>query len=165
MRRAATTVILAVATVTALSACIGQGPTPAATSTDPYGLPSTPPTAPVDDGAVTAAPEAGTGSQGDAIAAAIDVMETFAQPQLDADTWWTQMLTLLSQQGAVAYEGTNPAEIPVHQVTGAGTVLEGSTEVSLIVQVPTDAGLYNVTLARPSADAPWLAERIRPAQG
>ena len=29
--------------------------------------------------------------------------------------------------------------------------------------VPTDAGLYTVTLVRDSADQPWLAERIRPA--
>ena len=74
-------------------------------------------------------------------------------------------IEVLSQQGGVAYEGTDPTQIPVHQVTGAGTVLPGSTEVSLIVQLPTDAGLYNVTLTRPDASAPWLADRIRPAQG
>jgi hypothetical protein len=44
-------------------------------------------------------------------------------------------------------------------------VLQGSTDVSLIVQLPTDVGLYNITLTRPGAGAPWLAERIRPAQG
>ena len=139
MRKTAATLILAIATVTALTGCIDQGPRPTPTSSN-Y-LPSTDPTSPVDDGEVTAAPEAGGDSQRDAIAAATKVMQTFA------------------------VGGTDPKQIPVHQVTGAGTVLPDSTEVSLIVQLPTDAGIYNVTLTRPDASAPWLADRIRPAQG
>ncbi len=167
MRKTATALILAIATVTSLTGCIDQGPrpTPSPTSTLPAGLPSTAPTAPVDDGEVTAAPEAAGDSQQKAIAAAAKVMQTFAQPQLSADKWWAQMLPLLSQQGGVAYQGTDPAQIPAHQVTGAGTVLPDSTEVSLIVQVPTDVGIYNITLTRPDTASPWLADRIRPAQG
>ena len=167
MRKTAAALILAIATVTALTGCIDQGanPNPTPTGTLPAGLPSTAPTAPVDAGEVTAAPEAAGDSQQKAITAATKVMQTFAQPQLSADKWWAQMLPLLSQQGGVAYEGTDPSQIPAHQVTGAGTVLPGSTEVSLIVQLPTDAGLYNITLTRPDASAPWLADRIRPAQG
>lgn len=165
--KAAAALIVAIATATALAGCIeqGPGPSPSPTKSLPAGLPSTAPTAPVDAGEVTAAPEAGGDSQQKAIAAAIKVMQTFAQPQLSADKWWAQMLSLLSQQGGVAYEGTDPSQIPAHQVTGDGTVLPGSTEVSLIVQMPTDAGLYNITLTRPDASAPWLADRIRPAQG
>ena len=98
-------------------------------------------------------------------AAATVALETFAQPDLDYDTWWAQMLPLITEQAGIAYANTDPAQIPVRQVTGAGTVLEGSTEVSLIVQLPTDAGLYNVTLTRAGVDAPWLADRIRPVQG
>ena len=162
MRKTATTLILAIATVTVLTGCI-QGPKPSPTNS--RDLPSTNPTAPVDDATVAPAPEAGANSQQKAIAAATKVMQTFAQPQLSADKWWAQMLPLLSQQGGVAYEGTDPSQIPVHQVTGAGTVLPDSTEVSLNVQLPTDAGLYNITLTRPDASAPWLADRIRPAQG
>lgn len=162
MRRTAAALILAIATVTVLTGCIDQArPTPSNSS---Y-LPSSDPTAPVDDGDVTAAPEASRDSRQKAIAAATKVMQTFAQPQLSADKWWAQMLPLLSQQGGVAYEGTDPSQIPVQRVTGAGTVLPDSTEVSLIVQLPTDAGVYNVTLTRPNASAPWLADRIRPAQG
>ena len=119
----------------------------------------------VDDGEIAAAPEAGPDSQQDEIEAATEAMKTFAQPQLRADDYWAQMLPLLSQQGGVAYEGTDPAQIPAHQVTGAGIVLADSTDVSLIVQVPTDVGPYNITLTRPNASAPWLADRIRPAQG
>lgn len=166
MRRTSAAVILAIATVTVLTGCIEQGthPSPVPTHTLPDGLPSTAPTAPVDAGEATAAPAASSNSQQKAIAAATKAMQTFAQPQLSADKWWAQMLPLLSQQGGVAYQGTDPSQIPVHQVTGGGVVLPGSTEVSLIVQVPTDAGLYNITLTRPGTSAPWLADRIRPAQ-
>jgi hypothetical protein len=164
MRKTATALILAIATVTTLTGCIDQGlkPRTSPTATLPAGLPSTAPTAPVDAGEVTAAPEAAGDSQQRAIAAAAKVMQTFAQPQLSADDWWAQMLPLLSQQGGVAYQGTDPSQIPVHQVTGAGTVLPDSTEVSLIVQLPTDAGLYNIILTRPAASALWLADRVRP---
>ena len=164
VRKAATIAIFAIATVTALTGCVEQtSPSPNATNSNhlPGGLPS----ASVEDGQVAAAPQASSDSQTEAIAAATKAMQTFAQPQLSADTWWSQMLPLLSQQGGVAYKGTDPSQIPVHQVTGAGLVLPGSTEVSLIVQLPTDAGLYNVTLTRPDASALWLADRIRPAQG
>jgi len=164
MRRTAAAVLVTIAAVSAHSGCVqqsGPDPTPSRSS---Y-LPSTAPTSPIDDGEVVAAPEAGADSQRDAIEAATEAMKAFAQPQLSADDWWAQMLPLLSQQGGVAYEGTDPAQIPAHQVTGAAIVLTDSTDVSLIVQVPTDVGPYNITLTRPNASAPWLADRIRPAQG
>ena len=107
-------------------------------------------------------PEAGPDSQADAIAAADTVMRAFAGPDLGADEWMTAMYPLLSQTGADAYTGTDPAQIPARQVTGPGTVLPGSTEVSLLVEVPTDTGPYTVTLTRTGPGTPWLAERIRP---
>lgn len=77
--------------------------------------------------------------------------------------WWAELLPLLSQKGAVAYEGTLPSNIPVSAVTGTPAVLEASTDVATLVEVPTDAGAYIVTLVRGSTEEPWLAERIRPA--
>lgn len=128
-----------------------------------------PPTAsseqPLDDAEIVTPPEAGSQSQTDAIAAATTVMTTFARPDLGAEEWWNAMLPLLSQQGAYAHQDTDPARIPVSAVTGTGEILEGSTEVSLIVRIPTDAGPYNITLTRPDSSSPWLAERIRPAEG
>jgi hypothetical protein len=122
------------------------------------------PTPPVDDARVIPVPEAGDDSRESALAAAEKVVATFAQPTLDAETWMNNLYPLMSQAGAAAYEGTDPAKVPVHQVTGAGKILDGSTEVALIVEVPTNAGPYNVSLSRTGPDAPWLADRIRPAQ-
>lgn len=160
------TAAAALAAVALLAGCVpvAPEPSPSVAPTTDHGLPSTAPTQPIDDGEVTPAPEAGGSSQQDAIAAATKAMETFARPQLGADEWWRAMLPLLSQRGAHAYEGTDPAQIPATTVTGPGQILEGSTEVLLIVEIPTDAGLYNITLTRPAPSSPWLAERIRPAQ-
>ena len=54
VRKAATVLVLAIATFTTLTGCVDQGdaPSPRATSTLQAGLPSTAPTAPVDAGKV-----------------------------------------------------------------------------------------------------------------
>lgn len=120
---------------------------------------------PSDDGEVIPVPEAEPDTQATATAVAENIVATFGQPTLDAATWFEQMTPLLSPTGYDAYIGTDPAQIPVTEVTGPGRVLQASTDVSLIVEVPTNAGSYNVTLTRGDTSAPWLAERIRPAQG
>lgn len=120
---------------------------------------------PSDDGEVIPVPEAEPDTQAAAAAAAENVVATFGQPTLDAAAWLEQMTPLLSPTGYDAYTGTDPAQIPVTEVTGPGRVLPASTDVALIVEVPTDAGTYNVTLTRGDVSAPWLAERIRPSQG
>ena len=108
-------------------------------------------------------PEANAGAQAEAINAAATVVTAFARPALSEQQWWNELLPLLSQKGAVAYEGTLPSNIPVTAVVGTPTVLEASTDVATLVSVPTDAGDYIVTLVRDSVDRPWLTERIRPA--
>ena len=108
-------------------------------------------------------PEAGTASQTDAVAAATAAVTAFARPTLPEEQWWNELLPLLSQKGAVAYEGTLPSNIPVTAVTGAAVLLPASTDVATLVEVPTDAGIYVVTLVRGSTEESWLAERIRPA--
>lgn len=161
---AAAGVVVAVALLTGCLQNDAAEPTPTASPSPTPSLPPTDHEHPFDDVEIITPTEAGDTSRADALAAATKVMETFARPQLSAEQWWRDMLPLLSQQGAHAYEGTDPALIPVSAVTGAGEVLEGSTEVMLLVRIPTDAGPYNITLTRPDASSPWLAERIRPAE-
>ena len=108
-------------------------------------------------------PEAAPESRDAALEAAEHVVAMFGRPEMDQKQWWDELVPLLSQKGAFAYEGTRAVNVPIRAVTGEGTVLDASTDVMLIVQVPTDAGLYNVTLSRGGVDEPWLAERIRPA--
>ncbi|MFL2002064.1 hypothetical protein [Microbacterium sp. A1-JK] len=155
-----------------LAGCVGSGdgPAPAVSLTGLSPASPTPtnpvnPSPPFDDETVAPVPEAAEDSQSAAITAAERAVTAFARPDLGYDEWIAGLYPYLTQTGAAAYEDTDPANVPVRQVTGAGTILPASTEVALIVQVPTDAGLYNVSLSRPSTDAPWLADRIRPAEG
>lgn len=116
-----------------------------------------------DDHPSVPVPEAAPESQTDALVAATAALTAFARPSMPEQQWWAELLPLLSQKGAVAYEGTLPSNIPVSAVTGTPAVLEASTDVATLVEVPTDAGAYIVTLVRGSTEEPWLAERIRPA--
>lgn len=137
-----------------------RSPTPTPTATNPVN-----PSPPFDDETVAPVPEAEDDSQSAAITAAERAVTAFARPDLGYEEWIAGLYPHLTQAGAAAYEDTDPANVPIRQVTGPGTILPASTEVALIVQVPTDAGLYNVSLSRPGPDAPWLADRIRPADG
>jgi hypothetical protein len=139
------------------------------TGTAPSANPTTAPA--VDDdpdhGKATVAPvpEAGDDSEADAITAAEAVVTAFGRPDLAYDEWIDGLYPLLTPAGAAAYEDTDPANVPVRAVTGPGTILPEPTDVALIVQVPTDAGPYNVSLSRADTSEPWLADRIRPAEG
>ena len=141
--------------------------TPEVSSTATSPAPSASPNGsrPHDDATALPVPVAGTDSQTAAVAAAEKVVRTFAQPALDAHTWITNLYPLLTQAGAAAYEDTDPATIPIHAVTGPGIVLDSPTDVALIVQLPTDAGPYTVSLSRKNPTGPWLADRIRPTEG
>ena len=172
MRRAAAAIV-PLAVILALAGCVGGSGTgrPDATTGPSGGTASSAPTtsanpsAPKDDATAAPVPEADVNSQAAAISAAEKAVTAFGRPGLDYQTWINGLYPLLTQTGAAAYEDTDPANVPVHQVTGAGTILPGSTEVALIVKVPTDAGPYTVSFSRQSSTAPWLADRVRPAQG
>lgn len=172
MRRG-TAGIVPLAAILALAGCVGAAGTgvPDAAAQPSAGIASTRPTSsanptvPKDDATAAPVPEAGANSQKAAISAAEKVVTAFGRPGLDYQTWINDLYPLMTQTGAAAYEDTDPDNVPVHQVTGPGTILPGSTDVALIVKVPTDAGLYTVSLSRQTSTAPWLADRIRPAQG
>jgi len=169
MRSAVPPVLLTLAF--ALTGCVSSSNEPAPVHTSPRPSMAATPTTPVDpsprfdDETVQPVPEATEDSQSAAITAAERAVAAFARPDLSYDAWIAGLNPHLTQSGATAYEHTAPANVPVRQVTGRGTILPASTEVALIVQVPTDAGPYNVSMSRPSTKAPWLADRIRPADG
>jgi hypothetical protein len=148
----------------ALSGCAPTTPaaqegTMPATSAAPS---TTPPPAGGTEGDIvpTTPPEA----EEAAAEAAVRVVQTFGQPELTAEAWMEAMYPVLSAKGATAYLHTDPANIPVTAVVGEPVVLTGLTATYAIVDVPTDAGVYTVTLTRDDESGPWLAERIRPKQ-
>lgn len=117
----------------------------------------------VDDGPAGPVPSpADSAGQKAAVSLAEKFMTAFARSTIDAQTWINGLYPMLTQQAAAAYEGTDPANVPVHQVTGAGSVVEGSTDYALLVRVPTDIGVYAVSLTRQAPADLWLVERITP---
>jgi len=168
------TAAAAIAAALLLSSCTaapvnepgGQGPLPTSSAAPPPSATFHPDQPDVHDTQdLVDAPEAGADSEAAAIAAAERVVSAFARPTFAETQWWNELLPLLSQTGAHAYEGTLPENIPASAVTGPPTLVDGATDVIALVEVPSDAGMYIVTLTRSDATQPWLAERIRPAQG
>ncbi|NEK59971.1 hypothetical protein GCU56_19120 [Geodermatophilus sabuli] len=116
-------------------------------------LPAAPPS-PVDD----------ANSQQAALDAATAAVTAFARPGLDPAQWWSEFAPLLSSAAVVAYEGTDPEQVPASAVTGRPRPTPGVSAFLATVLVPTDAGEYAVLLAREGAGAPWLVERITPVE-
>jgi hypothetical protein len=96
--------------------------------------------------------------------AAVRVMGVFAHPDLAYDQWWPPLRALLSPSAVNAYESVDPARIPVRAVTGTPRVIDKRSALMTQVEVPTDAGVYVVTLLRLDGAAPWLAERLHPPE-
>jgi hypothetical protein len=167
--RAAAAILAAALTVTALAGCSPQAdPAPTPTATASSSTSATPPTETpspdgLDDGIDTpVAPTADETTTAAAVTVAEKLMTAFAQPNIDATSWINGLYPYLTQGAGVAYAGTDPAKVPVSQVTGAGTVVEGSTDYALLVKVPTNIGEYVVSLTRKSPTDPWLADRVTP---
>ncbi len=165
-RRAAALLPLTLAAVVTLSACTTQSddkvPGPNASQTATSDAPSTASTPPVsdDDESPEAAPTPTGDSTSDAVDVADKLMTAYARPTLSATEWMNGVTPYLSQRGAAAYEGTDPSQVPVTEVTGKGTVQPAATTYALNVAVPTNKGTYVVALTRPDATSPWLADRI-----
>jgi hypothetical protein len=165
-RRVAALVPLALAAALTMSACssskTGPGVPPVASSTSPVSDPSASSTPPVSDTdeSPQAAPTPARTSEADAIDVADKLMTAYARPTLSATEWMNGVTPYLSQNGASAYQGTDPSQIPVTKVTGKGAVQAAATTYALNVAVPTNKGTYIVALTRPDASSPWLADRI-----
>lgn len=158
----------AVLVAVALTGCVGEGnqnPGPSVESYPQSSPANTTPTPPLPEPSVTTAPDAAPASQQSAIDAAEAAVTAYARPDLPYQEWIDGLYPHLTQSAGLAYQDTDPAQVPVRQVTGPGTVLPAATDVALIVRVPTDAGNYDVALSRTGLEATWLADRIRPAQG
>jgi len=94
--------------------------------------------------------------------AAHTAMVRFARPDRSAAAWWSGLAPLLSAGAAVAYHGTDPANVPARRVTGGGELGARSSPYLARVRVPTDVGGYTVLLSRAGEDSPWLVERLTP---
>ena len=105
-------------------------------------------------------------ARADALAAAQTAMTAFARPDVPADAWWAELRPLLSDGGATAYAFVDQTQVPASRVTGppalaAGADPRGAPYLAR-VDVPTDAGTYQLLLVRSAAGDPWAVERLDP---
>lgn len=95
---------------------------------------------------------------------ALDALTLFARPQTPRGQWWSELEPLLSEQARTDYLGVDPAQVPVTKVTGPPKVVDLDTAMLAIVHIPTDAGLYAVTLSRSDEDPDWRVESLVPPE-
>ena len=173
MRQTAANVVF-LATSIAMTACSGQDPTPP-TSTlheTAQSLPSiltpAPADAEPDEGIAPGRHNAATwddASRAEAVTTAEEAMKAFARPDLNQDAWWAGIEPRLTPEAAQDYAYVLAANIPVHQVTGVGSLVDDASAYLARVQVPTDIGAYTLILTRANNDAPWLVTRFDPPEG
>ena len=99
-----------------------------------------------------------------AVTAAETAMRAFARPTITQDEWWADMEPLLNQQARLDYAYVQPQSIPATRVTGAGEITDDESALVVFVDVPTDAGTYNIILNRDGAGEPWLVARFVPPE-
>lgn len=111
----------------------------------------------------SAYPSYDAASRQGALTTADAAMRAFAHPQVSSAAWSAGLAPLLSPVAAQAYQGTDPATVSAHKVTGvAYSTWDTGTPYLARVAVPTDAGDYVVLLSRAGQGQRWLVERLTP---
>lgn len=123
----------------------------------------------LDDGSTMAPSPSSTlstnaASRAAATEAAIEAMTLFARPDVDAQTWWSELVPLLSARAAQDYRYVDPANVPATKVTGRVKLLPQETPTVARASVPTDAGVYLLVLSRTAAEPRWVVERFTPPE-
>lgn len=103
-------------------------------------------------------------SRAAALNVATRAMRAFARPDADAETWWSGLEPLLSDQAAMDYAYVDPAAVPARKVTGGAKIVDDASAFVAVVRVPTDVGPYDITISRQNAADEWRVERLTPPQ-
>jgi len=165
--RAGMLLVLVAVTCGALAGCVPPDTMPIVPQSDlptTESTPSTPgasvPATPPQD----AKPEDDPAAATDSIAAAVAAVTAYCRPSVSKGEWIAALSPLLTDAGAVAYNTVNPATVPCTSVTGDASVRDGDNAYVFRVNVPTDAGVYEVYVTRPATSAPWRVERMAPPE-
>ena len=80
------------------------------------------------------------------------------------DQWWDGLSAWLEPDLAQSWSWTDPANVVGTVVTGPGVVVEDVSAWVLLVDVPTDAGPWHVTVARDDHGS-WAVRDLVPPVG
>ncbi len=103
-------------------------------------------------------------TEASALQAADRAMRAFARPNLPYKQWWAEFSPLVTDASAESLSYIDPAKIPAHEVTGPPAIFTAQSAYVVTVQIPTDAGNYQILLIRQGAGAPWLVSAVTPVQ-
>ena len=114
-------------------------PTGTAQTTRPLALPTT-----GSSGSDTASLK----SQQEAAALAEQLMPQFLNHALPYDQWWAAVSPSMTAEARYMWQSTDPKAIRGSTVTGPATVTSAPSSTQVIVEVPSDAGLWRLELIR-----------------
>jgi hypothetical protein len=92
--------------------------------------------------------------------AAAAVLDTWSQPALGYDEWWSSLKPLLTPGGREAYAFTDPAQVPELAELTADHVVLNPSGATATVWFETSDGRFGVDLSRKAATGAWLANRV-----
>jgi len=92
--------------------------------------------------------------------AATAVLDSWSQPALGYDEWWTGLKPLLTPGGREAYSFTDPAQVPELAEMTADHVVLNPSGATATVWFETSDGAFGVDLSRKTATGAWLANRV-----
>lgn len=88
-------------------------------------------------------------------------MRSFCHPERTRQAWIAGLDPYLTLAAASAYSTVQPARVSCTRLTASARPGEGD-EFTRLVTVPTDGGLYRVTVTRATVSERWLVFRIAP---
>jgi hypothetical protein len=94
------------------------------------------------------------------VEAASAVLDTWSQPALGYDEWWSGLKPLLTPGGREAYSFTDPAQLPELADLTADHVILNPSGATATVWFESSDGRFGVDLSRKAATGAWLANRV-----
>jgi hypothetical protein len=109
------------------------------------------------------APSWAPGDKTAALAAATATMAEYIKAGTDHDTWFEGIRPRITDQFAIELGKFDPAYLTVSKMTGPATATtDKNNPFQVVVSVPTDDGVYKVTMLRATQTAFWFANSIIP---
>lgn len=108
-------------------------------------------------------------SQQAAVQAAETAMTVFVTHDRDYEAWWAELSPLLTVEAQEAWAYTDPRMITVTQLTGPATIVDAPSSTLVIVDVPTDVGIWRLELVRAvevgaTSKGEWKAFTLMPPE-
>lgn len=90
---------------------------------------------------------------------AVAFVRALVRTDLSEQDWYAGIRGFLSEEAQEKYRTVDPRNVPSTEITGEAALVDDSSVFLAIVEVPTAAGVFAVTLSRSEANQDWAVER------